>query len=488
MARRSHTPVEVLIEKVDYPNRSRGVILETREYDEVDRFLEIENDYKRRGKGAKTVAKGGIEGQIYRAIKKRTRDGAKEVKYLELIERSPLEKKSQCKTSDICGGCSYQTLPYETELLIKRDQITRLFSSVDIKDRLGKPINVSMYRSPSEVGYRNKMEYTFGDSEKGGELKLGLHRPNHFYEIVETPECNIVPNDFNLLRKEIQSFFIEKGISYYHRAKKEGTLRHCVLRASITKKELMINLVTTSSEDITRELLLDFIRKMKGLQTEFELVSIFHTTNDAASDAVIPEKLELLYGREYLVEELHGLTFHVGPFSFFQPNVLGASNLYQQAISFAGDLTGKTVYDLYCGTGTITQLIAKKAQRVIGIEIVEEAVEKAKESAELNHIVNAKFIAGDVLKELDTLVEHEDYPEVITIDPPRDGIHPKALPKIIAAKPDKIIYISCNPRTLVRDILEFNKGGYAVDRVVAFDQFSRTCHVECIALIQRVKS
>lgn len=481
MAKRKKQEVTILIDKVDYPNQAKGHIINPdRDFDWVDENLEIDKDYEKWNKGRSIIAKGGIEGQVWKALTQRNKGGAKEVKLLELIRRSPFEIESKCSVSNYCGGCNYQTLSYEVELLIKSQQLQRLYQQAGIK----QPITLN--RSPLVKGYRNKMEYTFGDAEKGGPLRLGLHRPGHFYEIVATPDCNIVPSDFNTIRQAVQEFCQGKELSFYHKAARSGYLRHLVIRASLATKELMINLVTTSSNDLGPEGLQQFVDFLLALDLDFQIKSIYHTTNDAIADAVIPEKLELLWGDEEITEKMCDLTFKVGPFSFFQPNVPGAENFYKRAIKMAGDLTGKTVYDLYSGTGTITQIMAKQAQRVIGVEIVEEAVEKAIQSAQLNEIANAKFICNDVLDELDKLAQSADKPDVIVLDPPREGINPKAISKIAATEAEKIVYISCNPRTQVQDLQAFQDLGYQVVEAEGFDQFSRTKHVEAVVLLVRV--
>lgn len=481
MAKRKKQEVTVLIDKVDYPNQTRGhIITPDRDFDWVDESLEIDKDYDRWTKGRPIVAKGGIEGQVWKALTQRNKGDAKEVKLLELIRRSPFEVESKCSVSDICGGCNYQTLNYEVELMIKSQQLQRLYKKAGIDH----PITLN--RSPLVRGYRNKMEYTFGDAEKGGPLRLGLHRPGHFYEIVATPDCNIVPPDFNTIRHAIQEFCQGKELSFYHKAARTGYLRHLVIRGSLATKELMLNLVTTSADELGPEGLQRFVDYSMALELDYQIKSIYHTTNDAIADAVIPEKVDLLFGDEEITEQMCGLTFKVGPFSFFQPNVPGAENFYKRAIHMAGNLTGKTVYDLYSGTGTITQIMAKQAQRVIGVEINEEAVQKAIQSASLNQIANAKFICNDVLDELDRLAQSADRPDVIVLDPPREGINPKAIPKIAATEAAKIVYISCNPRTQAQDLQAFQDLGYRVVEIEGFDQFARTKHIETVVLMSRL--
>ena len=217
----------------------------------------------------------------------------------------------------------------------------------------------------------------------------------------------------------------------------------------------------------------------------WRIAGILHILNDSVSDVVQSDETRLLYGQDHFYERLLGLTFKVTPFSFFQPNPKAAEVLYGLVREYLGDAGGMTVYDLYSGTGTIAQAVAAVAKEVIGVEIVEEAVEAARENAALNGIENCRFLAGDVLKALDEIVER---PDCIILDPPRDGIHPKALPKILAYGVEKIIYISCKPTSLVRDLAVMQEWGYAVERCVCVDQFVHTPHVESIALLSKLKS
>ena len=474
--------IPVRIEKLDFPNRAKGYELLDREEGSVEERLEIASGTNQQNleRGRAIVAKGGLPGQVWMAKTGRNRAGAKECKLLELLERSSLETEAGCSVCDQCGGCCYQKLSFQTELLLKGHQLRDLYREAGLFEE------IPLTHSPLVHGYRNKMEYTFGDREKGGPLTLGLHRPGHFYEIIPTPDCNIVPEDFNTLRSYSQDFFRKAGLPYYHRSRRQGILRHLVLRASLTKKQLMVNLVTTFALESDDPIWAEYLQGLQGLDLEFSLASVYHTRNDSPADAVIPEELTLQWGRPYLEERLHDLQFHVGPFSFFQPNVAGAERLYAKALEFAGDLSGKTVYDLYSGTGTITQILARHARRAIGVELVEEAVEKARESAQLNELANVKWVANDVLKELDRMAREEEAPDVIVLDPPRQGIHPKALPKICAAGADRIVYISCNPITQVHDILEMEKFGYKAEKACAFDQFPRTKHVEALVLMTRI--
>lgn len=424
--------------------------------------------------------KGGIPGQKVKIRLSRKKHNYTKANLVEVLEKSPLEKNEGCPRYMECGGCDYQSIPYETELLLKLQQIKDLFKENDLDDS-----HLSINRNPKPIGYRNKMEYTFGDEEKGGDLVLGLHKKNRFYSIVDTEKCNIVDNDFNLIRIFTTRFFRERNISFYHKTSHEGYLRHLIVRKSHRKNQILINLVTSSQVNklpIGEEELLDeYISGLTNLLTDGKVVSFYHTTNDSLADAVVPEKIDHLFGEEYITEIVNGLEFNLGPFSFFQPNVFTQEKLYDKIIEFAGDMSGKLVYDLYCGTGTITQIMAKKARKVVGIEINEEAVSKAYENSNINGLYNIEYLQGDVLEEIDKLTDDVD---IVTIDPPRAGIHNKAIKKIMDMNAKKIIYVSCNPKTLVEDIKIFQEK-YTLEKAELFDQFTRTKHVETVVLMSR---
>lgn len=448
--------IDVKVEEMNYPNFSIG-------------------DYE----GKKVQFKGGLLGQTCRVKITRNRSTKKKAKFLELVEHSYLENgKEYCPNADICGGCAYQRVPYETELMLKLDMIKRLLEEEDIKVES----DVSINRSPVTSGYRNKMEYTFGDSEKGGPLVLGLHKQGRFYELVDTLECNIVDEDFEVIRRFVQEYFRRKNADFYHKKTKEGLLRHLIVRKAMHTGQIMVVLVTTSDEafdDIKKDL---FVQALLSADTEGRIVSIYHVKNDSVADAVIPEEVDLIYGKAYIEEVMMGLNFRISPFSFFQPNVFAAEKLYQKAFDFAEIDKYSKVLDLYSGTGTITQIMASKCRKATGIEIVEEALEKARENAEINEIDNIEFICGDVLKEIENV--RGDY-DVVVLDPPREGIHTKAIDKIIDIEPEKFVYISCNPKTQVRDIKIFEEAGYKVKKYQVFDQFVNSRHVEAIALLEK---
>lgn len=427
--------------------------------------------------GSTVRFKGGLMGQTVGVKGGKVKDGVIQAKLVETLKPSTLEILPGCPRVDECGGCRYQKLDYLQELNYKLEALRKLYKGLPY-DKFKLFIN----NAPSETAYRNKMEYTFGDEVKDGPLTLGLHKKNRFYEITDNFGCNIINPDFDTIRQEAMFFFDSKGLKAYHKIKMTGALKFLIVRYSFYKNEFMLNLVTKSSPEISENLLSDFVSNMLSINIDGKIVSIFHTISDSIADAVVPDKITKLFGADFITEELLGLEFRISPFSFFQPNPKGAQNLFSKALEYAGDIDDKIIYDLYCGTGTISQIFAKKAKKVVGIEIVEEAVEKARDNASLNDLTNCEFIAGDVLEEISQLTQS---PDVLVLDPPREGIHPKALGKILDLNVDRIVYISCNPKTQVRDLQEFIGSGYKVEKIEFFDQFPRTAGVESLALLSK---
>lgn len=271
-------------------------------------------------------------------------------------------------------------------------------------------------------------------------------------------------------------------MSYYHKIKHEGYLRHLLVRKSVKTGQILICFVTTTQIDFDMTEIADKLRK---LQLSGEIVGILHTLNDSIADVVKNEGTTIIYGRDYIEEELLGLKFKISTFSFFQTNSLGAEVLYSKAREYVGTTKDKVVFDLYSGTGTIAQILAPVARRVVGVEIVEEAVEAAKVNAVINGLSNCEFIADDVLKALDNI---KDKPDIIVLDPPRDGINPKALEKIINYGVDHIVYISCKPTSLARDLVMLQERGYRVEKSCCVDMFPGTVHVETVVLLGNQKT
>ena len=461
---------EGITERVDFPNK--GIV--------------------RVGEEVCTV-KNSLPGQKVSFRVNKQRKGKAEGALLSVIERSPLECGSPCSHFGLCGGCTYLSLPYEEQCRLKEMQVKRLLDGV-LADRQPDYLWEGIKQSPSVYEYRNKMEFSFGDEVKDGPLALGMHKRGSFYDIVTVEDCRLVDEDYRNILKSVLSFFAGRQVSFFHRLTHEGFLRHLLVRKAVRTGEILVALVTTSQNPYsaaeTEKMLADFCGMLRALPLAGKLTGVLHMVNDAVADVVKSDRTEILFGQDYFYEELLGLQFRITPFSFFQTNSFGAEVLYTTAREYIGELSGdggvpdKVVFDLYSGTGTIAQLMAPVAKKVIGVEIVEEAVVAAEENAARNGLSNCEFIAGDVLKVLDEVTEK---PDLIILDPPRDGIHPKALPKIISYGVDRIVYISCKPTSLVRDLAVFLENGYRVERAAAVDQFPWTANVETVVKLSLKK-
>ena len=424
------------------------------------------------------VVKNSLPGQKVKFSVNKVRKGKAEGRLLEVTEKSPLETGRTCSLFGLCGGCTYLSLPYEEQLKVKEEQVKRLLDSVLNKQEEAWAFE-GIKGSPKAYEYRNKMEFSFGDEYKDGPLSLGLHKKGSTYDVLTASDCKLVHPDMTAILSSVLDFFTELGAVHYKKMQHTGYLRHLLLRRGVTSGEILVHVITTNQAEYDYAPL---VSRLLALPLEGKIVGIMHIINDSLSDVVQSDETRLLYGQDYFYETLLGLRFKISTFSFFQPNSLAAEVLYSIVRDYIGDTKDKEVFDLYSGTGTIAQLLASVAKEVIGVEIVEEAVEAAKVNAALNGLTNCRFIAGDVLKVLDNLTEK---PDMIILDPPRDGIHPKALPKILAYGVENIVYISCKPTSLARDLPAFLAAGYEVQRSCSVDQFCETVHVETVVLMSR---
>ena len=449
---------EGMIQKVEFPNK--GIV-------QVD------------GEEKPVIVKNGIPGQKIRFCVNKLRKGKAEGRLLEVMEKSALETREPvCSIFPACGGCMYQTMDYQAQVKMKAEQIQSIMdAAVDGYSYTFEGVK----ESPKEFAYRNKMEFSFGDEYKDGPLSLGLHKKGSTYDVLTASDCKLVHEDMTQILSCVLDYFKERGVSYYKKMQHIGYLRHLLLRRGDTTGEILVNLVTTTQEEHD---LAPLVEKLLALPVEGKIVGILHILNDSLSDVVQSDETKILYGQDYFYEKIMGLEFKITPFSFFQPNSRGAEVLYSTVREYIGDIHDMTVYDLFSGTGTIAQVLAPVAKQVIGVEIIEEAVEAAKENAERNGLHNYRFIAGDVFKVLD---EIEEKPDVIVLDPPRDGIHPKALPKILDYGVENIVYISCKATSLARDLEMIQARGYRVVKCTAVDQFCQTVHVETVVLLSQQK-
>lgn len=424
------------------------------------------------------TVKNTLPGQTVSFILTKKKNGRMEGRLKEVIKRAPEEIDSPCPHFGECGGCRYQNLPYEAELALK-DRLIR-----DVLDPVIKNdyIYEGLTPSPEDTEYRNKMEFSFGNECLGGPLTLGMHRAGRFNDVITVDKCRIMDGDFRTILNETHRFFSERNISFYRKHDEEGFLRHLLLRKGKKTGEILLLIETTSQSDFDMK---TYARMLLSLELEGSFAGILHLINDDSGDSVKGNDIKVLYGRDYFYDEVLSLRFKITPFSFFQTNTLGAEVLYGKAREYAlSTLKGgkPVIFDLYSGTGTIGQIMSEAAGKVIGIELVPEAVEAAKENAAYNKLDNTDFIAGDVLKELDRI---EDRPDLIILDPPRDGCAPKALSKILDYGVENIIYISCKITSLARDLVPIQEAGYRVVKAAAVDMFPNTSGVETVVLLSK---
>ncbi|MCR4993703.1 MAG: class I SAM-dependent RNA methyltransferase [Lachnospiraceae bacterium] len=453
----------------------------------------------------KIAVKGAMKGQTVKFRLSKVRNGRCEGKLVEVTERAPIETEEPfCPHFELCGGCTYQRLTYDNLLKLKAEQVKDILDGcLDYDYEF-----LGIAASPNEKAYRNKMEFSFGDSCKNGELTLGLHKAGSFYDILQITDCKITNDDYNTIVKYVVELCRKWKLDYCHKMSHVGYLRHLLIRRAATTGEILVNLVTTSqwpgrviipnTENIDfadnperADVVYDddeavFLSELKdgllNLNLNGSIVGLLHSTNDDPADAVKADRIDVLKGKDFFFEEILGQIFKITTFSFFQTNSFGAEVLYSIVRDFVGNTKDKNVFDLYSGTGTIAQIIAPVAKSVTGVEIVPEAVESAKMNASLNGLDNCKFICGDVLKVLDEL---KDKPDIIVLDPPREGIHPKAIDKIINYGVDTIVYVSCKPTSLARDLEIFNANGYKVVKTKCCDMFPWTVHVETVCLLTK---
>ena len=450
------------VEYVSFPNKA---------------YVRVDSDNPE-DNGRMVVVKNSIPGQTVEFMINKKRGDKCEARLLQVLSTSPQETADVCPHFGKCGGCTYQSLDYSAQLELKEKQVKEILDNAingeyQFDGIIGSPVNEH---------YRNKMEFSFGDEVKDGELALGLHKRNSTYDIVTVDGCRIIHDDFCKILMCTLEYFKERNVRYLHKLTHEGYLRHLLVRRTYKTGQILVDLVTTTQE--THDL--DGWKKaLLNLSLEGEIAGILHTNNDSLADAVVNDSTELLYGKAYIEEELLGLKFKISPFSFFQTNSLGAEVLYSKAREYMGTTKDKVVFDLYSGTGTIAQILAPVAKKVVGVEIVKEAVDAAVENARLNGLTNCEFIADDVLKALDNI---EDTPDLIMLDPPRDGINPKALSKIIDYGVNNIVYISCKPTSLARDLQMLQERGYRVEKACLIDLFPGTYHVESVVLLSQQKA
>ncbi len=450
------------IERVDFPNEGRFQVPES---------------------GERGIVKNVMPGQTvsFRVYKKKK--GVVYGNRLQVLEKSPLETREPfCGIFGQCGGCLYQTMPYEEQLRMKEEQIRRLLSPVISGDTVYDGIKAS----PRETGYRNKMDLSFGNEVIDGPLTLGMHRLGARYTVLDADTCRLVHPDLIAVQKAVRDFFREREVPFYNKLSHVGFLRYLLLRRSETTGEILLVLASSSQMQYDFG---PFVNMLLDIPLEGSFAGIMHAVCDRYADALLPDELVLLHGRDYFYEELSGLMFKVTAFSFFQTNTLGAEVLYSTAKQYVGlSLKGEgekpVLFDLYCGTGTIAQILAGEAKKVYGIELVEEAVEAARKNSAMNGLTNCEFLAGDVFESLPLIPEKPDF---VLVDPPREGVHEKALKRITDYGITDMVYISCKATSFLEDMRCLKARGWGIRRYALVDMFPETQHIEVVSLLSKIQ-
>ncbi len=393
-------------------------------------------------------------------------------KIIEILEKSSDRIESDCTTYKRCGGCSMRHLKYKKTLEIKRNAVQSLVNKtlnkkIIVKETLGMQ---------NPYNYRNKAQYPVGINEKGKAI-IGVFA-NRTHEIIPIDKCLIQDTRTEKIAKYIVKFLNENKISIYDEATQQGIIRHIVIKIGKKTDEIMCVIVINGEKmPKENELVKKLIKKFPEIKT---IVKNINTKN---TNVILGHKNIVLYGNGYIQDILGDLTFKISPLSFYQVNPIQTEKLYQIGVEAAGILKEDVIFDLYSGIGTISLFMAKHAKKVYGIEIVKEAVGNAKENAELNEIDNVDFINGDVEEVLDDLVNNKNIiPDIVMVDPPRKGLDNKSIDNIIKIKPKKLIYISCNPATLVRDLKKFEESFY-LEAIQPVDMFPFTSSIECVAVL-----
>lgn len=438
--------------------------------------------------GKAVLVSGAVPGDVVNARVKKSKSKYYEAEAVNILHASPHRAEPRCIHFGVCGGCKWQNLSYEKQLTIKQDEVLNNIKRIggvddfEVLDILG---------SEEHYFYRNKMEFSFSDSrwltqeeiQSGEDLTsrdaLGFHIPGMWSKILDLKECWLQEDPSNAIRLAVKQFAVSHGLDFFNVKEQSGFLRTLMLRQN-SKGDWMVLFQFFREDQKVREQLFQF------LEAQFpQIKTLLYVINSKANDSLYDQEVITYSGEGYITEEMDGLQFKIGPKSFLQTNYKQALELYRKTLEFA-DLKGnETVYDLYTGTGTIAQYVARTAGKVIGIESVPEAIEAAKEHALLNGLTNCTFYCGD-MKEIfnDEFLATHPKADIVITDPPRDGMHQKVVEQILKLSPEKVVYVSCNSATQARDIA-LMKEQYRVVKILPVDMFPQTHHVENIALLIR---
>ena len=436
--------------------------------------------------------KNGIPGQKLKVVIIKKSKNYFEAKILEIVSESIHYNKPVCEHFKYCGGCSFQNLDYSVQIQQKTQQIKDTF------DRIGNQKNYIIYpiqECDNIYEYRNKMEFSFSnnrwlindekglENEKPKDFALGLHPPRRFDKVVDIDNCEIQTKLSNKILTTLKKEAIERELIPYDIINHKGFIRNVIIKHPKHSDQVMINIVT-AYEDI--DLLMPIVSEIKKISPNIK--SIINTINNKKSDSAYGMPQKLLYGKQFIVEYLNDFEFEISADSFFQTNSIQALKMYEYIRNECNLTDKETVYDFYCGTGSISIFVAKKAKKVFGFEIVESAIKDAKQNALKNNVTNTEFYCGDLSKMLENYNEiiKQNPCDVLILDPPRAGLHPKTLKEVLKINPKKIIYVSCNPTTQARDVREFINSSYIMGAVQPIDMFPHTHHIECVITLDKI--
>ncbi len=455
---------------------------------EIDLIIE---DLGFRGKGIAKVddylifVKNGVPGQKVKALIKKAKSSFGEAIILEVLEKSKKEIDAKCSYSPYCGGCKHQKLSYKEQLFYLHKQVQ------DLYQRLGSFKNFEVAEiigADIIFNYRNKMEFSFSnhrwltddfEKEKPIDFALGLRAPGNFWKSIDLDDCLIAPKESGDIMKIVRNYALANNLTPYDQKKHTGFLRHLVIRKGENTNQVMVNIVTSKNKPELLQPIADILS-----QNIDNIKSIVNTVATNYSGTTIGDIQNSLYGKNYIEDKLGKLNYRISPASFFQTNTKMAEKLYDLIRKTANPQKDDVVWDLYCGTGSIALYLASAAKEVIGIEIVPDAIENAKQNAQNNGITNVRFFNGNldkIFRQQPELLDSLPRPDILIIDPPRAGMHPKLLNNILQLNPSKIVYVSCNPSTQVRDLrILVDEGGYNLDSAQPVDMFPHTPHIEVV--------
>lgn len=436
--------------------------------------------------GKTVFVTGAIPGDVVNARVKKSKSKYFEAEALEIVEKSPFRVEPKCIHFGVCGGCKWQSMSYDKQLEFKQEEVYNNIKRIGGIDGFE---TLPILGSEEQYFYRNKMEFSFSNSRWltqyeisseenfGNRDALGFHIPGMWSKILDLKECFLQEDPSNEIRLAVKNYAVENGLEFFDVRNHAGFLRTLMMRQN-SKGEWMVLFQLYEENKEERIKLFDFL-----IQKFPQIKTLVFAINPKPNDSIYDLDVQTYYGEGFLMEEMDGLKFKIGPKSFFQTNYKQALELYRKTLDFAEMKGGEVVYDLYTGTGTIAQYVARSAKQVIGIEAVQEAIDAAKEHAELNGLTNCTFYCGD-MKDIFTeefLAQHPKADILIT-DPPRDGMHQKVVEQILKLSPEKVVYVSCNSATQARDIA-LMKEQYELVKILPVDMFPQTHHVENIALL-----